>query len=216
MSLLDRTHRIKFNMRWNWQVDLEPGDPVRNMASDAGLLAALHTGEGMPTVRVYTWDRKAVSIGRLQSEEAVRRLYPDLPLVRRPTGGRAVVHGNDLTVTVALPLDCLPPERRSVSASHEVLVDPVKAALIAGGLAVCYGGCPIRSQRDVVNCFDLAASCDLIHSYTGEKLVGSAQRREENALLQQMSLSLVQVPDLSFFLSSLRESFQQAFPFHQF
>ena len=202
-------------MRWNWRVDAEPGDPAQNMAVDSDLLAALLAGDGRPTARVYTWDTKAVSIGRLQNEEAVRKLYPNLPLVRRPTGGRAVVHGEDLTITVALRLDCLPLECRSVLASHATLVDPVKAALLAGGLAVCYGGCPIRSQRDIVNCFDLAASCDLIDSHTGAKLVGSAQRREGNALLQQMSLSLALVADLPFFLSSLRGSLQQTFPAHQ-
>ena len=180
------------------------------MLTDTALLAALGDA-GIPTVRVYTWSKSAVSIGRLQKEEAVRRLYPELPLVRRPTGGRAVVHGDDLTVTVALPLDCLTPERHSVLASHELLVDPVKAALTACGLSVCYGGCPIRSQRDVVNCFDLAASCDLIDSHTGTKLVGSAQRREGHALLQQMSLSLALLPDRAAFLSHLRECFDQVF-----
>lgn len=185
------------------------------MSADAALLAALGSSGGMPTVRVYTWSKKAVSIGRLQSEEVVRRLYPDLPLVRRPTGGRAVVHGDDLTVTVALPLNCLPPECRSVQASHELLVDPVKAALTACGLTACYGGCPIRSQRDIVNCFDLAASCDLIDGHTGEKLVGSAQRRERNALLQQMSLSLALLHDRAAFLSHLRECFDQTFSAYQ-
>ena len=197
-------------MRWNWQVDAEPGEPEQNMVTDSALLAALGDG-GTPTVRVYTWDKKAVSIGRLQSEEAVRRLYPDLPLVRRPTGGQAVVHGGDLTIAVALPLGCLPPESRSVLASHELLVDPVKDALTACGLPVGYGGCPIRSQRDIVNCFDLAASCDLIDGHTGTKLVGSAQRREGNALLQQMSLSLALLPDCAAFLSHLRERFAQTF-----
>ncbi len=202
-------------MHWKWQVDAEPGEPEQNMAEDSALLAALGSSGGTPTVRVYTWSRKSVSIGRLQSEEAVRRLYPDLPLARRPTGGRAVVHGEDLTITVALPLDCLPPECRSVLASHELLVDPVKAALTACGLTVCYGGCPIRSQRDIVNCFDLAASCDLIDGHTGTKLVGSAQRREGNALLQQMSLSLALLPDRAAFLSYLRECFGRTFSAYQ-
>lgn len=198
-------------MHWNWLVDAEPGEPEQNMAADAGLLTAFGSGSGTPTVRVYTWDKKAVSIGRLQSEEAVRRLYPDVLLVRRPTGGRAVVHGGDLTITVALPLECLPPECRSILASHELLVDPIKTALAACGLTVCYGGCPIRSQRDIVNCFDLAASCDLIDGRTGAKLVGSAQRREGNALLQQMSLSLALLPDRAVFLSHLREYYDQTF-----
>ncbi len=198
-------------MRWNWQVDPEPGDPEQNMAVDAALLAALVGGDGIPTVRVYTWNKKAVSIGRLQNKDAVASLYPDLPLVRRPTGGRAVVHGDDLTITVALRLDCLPPECRSVLASHELLVDPVKAALTAGGLTVCYGGCPVRNQQGIVNCFDLAASCDLIDGHTGTKLVGSAQRREGNALLQQMSLSLALLSDCPSFISRLRECFDQTF-----
>lgn len=198
-------------MHWNWQVDAEPGEPEQNMMVDTDLLAALVAGDGMPTVRVYTWDRKAVSIGRLQNEEAVHKLYPNLPLVRRPTGGRAVIHGEDLTITVAVRLDCLPLECRSVLASHELLVDPVKDALTACGLIVCYGGCPIRSQRDIVNCFELAASCDLIDGHTGTKLVGSAQRREGNALLQQMSLSLALLSDRASFLSHLRERFGQTF-----
>ena len=198
-------------MRWNWQVDAEPGDPEQNMAVDSDLLAALVGGDGIPTVRVYTWNKKSVSIGRLQSEETVASFYPDLPLVRRPTGGRAVLHGEDLTITVALRLDCLPLECRSVLASHATLVDPVKAALIAGGLTACYGGCPVRSQRDIVNCFDLAASCDLIDGQTGTKLVGSAQRREGNALLQQMSLSLALLSDRPLFTSRLRECFDQTF-----
>ncbi len=197
-------------MRWNWQVDAEPGKPEQNMVTDSALLAALGDG-GTPTVRVYTWNKNAVSIGRLQSEEAVRRLHPDVPLVRRPTGGRAVVHGGDLTIAIALTLDCLPPESRSVLASHELLVNPVKDALTACGLPVGYGGCPIRSQRDIVNCFDLAAYCDLIDGHTGAKLVGSAQRREGNALLQQMSLSLTLLPDRAAFLSHLRERFAQTF-----
>jgi len=193
-------------MRWNWQVDAQPGDPEQNMAVDAALLAALCDGDaGLPTVRVYTWSRKAVSVGRLQNEASVRELYPDLPIVRRPTGGRAVLHGDDLTITVALRLECLPAEHRSVLASHQIIMSAVKTALEATGLSVCYGGCPIRSQKNVVNCFDLAASCDLIDRTTGTKLVGSAQRREGNALLQQMSLSLALLTDYAFFLARLRK-----------
>lgn len=122
-----------------------------------------------------------------------------------------MVHGDDLTVTVALPLNCLPPECRSVLDSHKLLVDPVKAALTACGHTVSYGGCPIRSQQGIVNCFDLAASCDLIDGQTGQKLVGSAQRRKANALLQQMSLSLALLPNRTAFLSHLRERYAETF-----
>ena len=185
------------------------------MTADALLLTALaESGSGtggMPAVRVYTWDKPAVSIGRLQNEAAVQALYPDLPVVRRPTGGRAVLHGDDLTISVAVQLDCFPPECRSVTASHQLLVDPVRVALALSGHDVCYGGCPIRSQKHIVNCFDLAASCDLIESHSGKKLVGSAQRRENNALLQQMSLSLALLANRAAFLWHLRKAFAETF-----
>jgi lipoate-protein ligase A len=199
-------------MHWNWQIETEPGDPEQNMTTDTALLAALAANSTeIPTVRVYTWDKHAVSIGRLQNEEAVRSLYPNLLLVRRPTGGRAVLHGDDLTISIALRLEWLPPNCRSVLATHQLLMDPVKAALEAAGREVCYGGCAITSQRDIVNCFDLAASCDLIDGHTGKKLVGSAQRREENALLQQISLNLSLLGEYETFLLHLQKEFNKIF-----
>ena len=199
-------------MRWNWQEEAAPGDPEQNMAADAALLSALANGsQSTPTVRVYTWNAPAVSIGRLQSEETIWMLYPGLPIVRRPTGGRAVLHGEDLTISVAVRLDWFPVEHRSVTDSHLLLVDPVRAALASTGLDVCYGGCPIRNQKNIVNCFDLAASCDLIESHTGKKLVGSAQRREERAVLQQMSVSLALLGNLGAFLWRLRKEYAETF-----
>ena len=70
------------------------------MATDAALLRELRDdAQALPIVRVYGWDRPCVSLGRLQDEQAVRAAFPDLPLVRRPTGGRAVRHGDDLTAS---------------------------------------------------------------------------------------------------------------------
>lgn len=199
-------------MEWHWQEDAEPGDPQQNMDMDAALLSALAEGRAdVPAVRVYTWSRNAVSLGRLQSEGPVRALYPDLPLVRRPTGGRAVLHGGDLTITAASRLAWLPPGCRSVTASHDFFVEPVRAALEAAGIAASYGGCPLGSQKNIVNCFDLAASCDLIDGLTGRKLVGSAQRREGDAVLQQMSLSLTLLTSLPLFLARLHDEFQKIF-----
>ena len=199
-------------MEWRWQEDAEPGNPQQNMDTDAALLSALADGRAdIPTVRVYTWSQSAVSLGRLQGEGPVQALYPDLPMVRRPTGGRAVLHGEDLTITAAACLGWLPPDCRSVTASHSFFVEPVRAALKAAGVGASYGGCPIGSQKAIINCFDLAASCDLIDCETGKKIVGSAQRREGDAVLQQMSLSLGLLPDRSLFLAWLHDEFQKVF-----
>ena len=181
------------------------------MAADAALLAELAEQPGPPAVRVYTWDRLSVSIGRLQHEAPVRALYPDLPLVRRPTGGRAVLHGGDLTVTVAVRLEHLPEDSRSVLSSHHLLMGNVLRALSALGLEACFGGCALGKQNGIINCFELSAACDLIDSRTGKKLVGSAQRRENAALLQQMSLPLGILSDRNLFLHCLHREFQQTF-----
>ena len=181
------------------------------MAADAALLAELTQRPGPPAVRVYTWDRSAVSIGRLQPDAPVRALYPDLPLVRRPTGGRAVLHGADLTIAVAVRLEHLPEDSRSVPASHHLIMGNVLRALSALGLESCFGGCALGSQRGIINCFELSAACDLIDSHTGKKLVGSAQRREDAALLQQMSLPLGLLSDRALFLRCLHGEFRQTF-----
>ncbi len=196
-------------MRW-LQADT-PGSPEENMAADAALLAEIARQAGPPAVRVYTWDRPSVSIGRLQSEAPVRALYPDLPLVRRPTGGRAVLHGDDLTISVAVRLESLPEASRSVLASHHLLMGGVLRALQALGLEACFGGCALGSQNGIVNCFELSAACDLIDSHSGKKLAGSAQRRDNAALLQQMSLPLGILSDRALFLRCLRGEFQQSF-----
>lgn len=181
------------------------------MAADAALLAGLAEQHGPPTVRVYTWDRPSVSLGRLQHEAPVRALYPHLPLVRRPTGGRAVLHGDDLTVSVAVRLENLPEDGRSVLASHHLIMGSVLRALLVLGLEACFGGCAIGSQNGIINCFELSAACDLIDSHTGKKLVGSAQRRENAALLQQMSLPLGILSNRTLFLRCLHSEFQQTF-----
>lgn len=194
-----------------WIAEEAPRDPEYNMAADAALLAELARQAGSPAVRVYTWNCPAVSIGRLQAEAPVRTFYPDLPLVRRPTGGRAVLHGDDLTVSVAVRLTDLPENSRSVLASHHLLMGCVLRALQALGLEACFGGCALGSQSGLINCFELSAACDLIDSRTGKKLVGSAQRREDAALLQQMSLPLGILSDRTLFLRCLHSEFEQTF-----
>lgn len=182
------------------------------MAADVALLAAISEGrQEMPIVHLYQWDRPSVSIGRLQREEPVRRLYPDLPCVRRPTGGRAVVHGQDLTVSVAARVGWLPGDSgRTVLSSYHLLMSGLVAALAEVGHEARFGAELACGVGGSINCFDSIAGCDLVDSSTGRKIVGSAQRREGDALLQQMSLPLSLVPDLAAFARSLRRGIGDA------
>ncbi len=194
-----------------WHEDAAPGTPAQNMATDLALMAAAQSGEAPgPAVRVYRWDRAAISIGRLQEEPPVRRLHPDLPCVRRPTGGRAVLHGADLTVSVATRLDWLPQGAGTVLASSRLILQGVLLALQCCGQEAVFGAEPSRAGRGAVDCFDVSALCDLVEAHTGRKLVGSAQRREGGALLQQMSLPDSSIPDSAAFVSALRRTMRAA------
>lgn len=195
-----------------WQADRQPGSPSHNMEADAALLEAIVNGRlFLPVIRIYQWDRPSVSIGRLQPEEPVQRLYPHLPIVRRPTGGRAVLHGEDLTITIATRTDWLPGDSgRTTLSSYRLLMAGLMAALKEAGHDVSVGTEKLRGNRGSIQCFDLAAGCDLVDAFSGRKLVGSAQRRDGNAILQQMSLPLSLLMDKTTFCRALQREFQQA------
>lgn len=195
-----------------WQEDSVPGSPQRNMDVDAALLSTIHEGrQGLPVVRLYQWDRPSVSIGRLQSEEPVRRLYPDLPCVRRPTGGRAVLHGKDLTISVAVRMDWLPGDSgKTVLSSYRLLMSGLVTALTYVGHEARLGTEYACGVGGSIHCFDVVSGCDLVDTHSGRKLVGSAQRREGGALLQQMSLPLSLLPDYVTFAQALRSGFGDA------
>ncbi len=177
------------------------------MAADLALLNAAQSPDARgPTVRVYRWDRPAVSIGRLQEEQSVLRLHPGLPCVRRPTGGRAVLHGDDLTLSVVTRLDWLPQDAGTVLASSQRVLRGVLLALQCCGQEAAFGSESSRTNRGAVDCFDLSAPCDLVNARTGRKLAGSAQRRESGVLLQQMSLADGSIPDRHAFVAALRRT----------
>lgn len=193
-----------------WLHEALPGSPWDNMALDAALLTALNEGSAAsPTVRIYQWDRLSVSYGRLQSEAAIQQRYPDIPRVRRPTGGRAVLHGKDLTITVATLAEWLPYQSgEGVMSSYRQILSGVAAALNRVGIPVTYGQqSESQSIKTIIDCFDLKAGCDLMDSRDGRKLLGSAQRREGKAILQQMSLPLTNLADLPEFVGVLKEAF---------
>lgn len=195
-----------------WQEEHAPGSPWHNMAADAALLSGVNEGlHSTPIIRIYQWDRPSVSIGRLQTEEPVRRLYPHLPCVRRPTGGRAVLHGEDLTITIAARTDWLPGDSgKTILSSYHLLMAGLVTALAEAGRLTRFGTENACGVGGSLHCFDLIAGCDLVDADSGRKLVGSAQRREGGALLQQMSLPLTLLPDKEAFAQSLKRGLGDA------
>ena len=95
--------------RWRLLLD-GPGDGPWNMAVDEALLRSAQRG-APPTLRFYSWDGAWLSLGFAQPLDAARRAAcraAGVGIVRRATGGRAVLHGSDLTYAVAAPVAALP------------------------------------------------------------------------------------------------------------
>ena len=191
---------------WRWRQTPGRGRPGGNMAADAALLREVRDdAQALPIVRVYTWDRPCVSLGRLQDEAAVRAAYPGLPLVRRPTGGRAVRHGDDLCVTVAVQQSDLPLDgAKGVAATYRLIAFALIDAFGLCGTPAAFGQAPGPGRVSAVGCFAAAARCDVVDGRTGRKLAGCAQRREGEALLQQMSIPLADLSGPAAFLVALR------------
>lgn len=194
LALLDRMTREP------WQVLRSgPATGPENMARDEALLAAAAEPEALPTLRFYTWSPPAVSLGHFQPADAIDLEYArhrGWDVVRRATGGRAVLHQHELTYSVTLPAGVV--DGAGVRTSYTVLVGALNAGLdrllrekIGPGREAA-PSCDARTNR-AANCFALASECDTV--VPDGKLVGSAQVRRGGALLQHGSILLDAEPE---------------------
>lgn len=175
----------------------EPADACTNMAADE-LLAAEADRRGCLVVRLYGWTPAGVSLGAFQEIAAARGRsdVAGLPLVRRPSGGGAIVHGTDLTYAAALP------RAHAWGTAAQSLYDAFHAALVAElhdrGVAARQHRRSGPDDRDAAFlCFDRRAEGDVVVAPAGSspaaadpKILGSAQRRLAGVVLQHGSLLL--------------------------
>lgn len=172
-------------MRWRLLLS-PPLDGATNMAVDEALLArAARSGEAV--CRVYTWTRPTLSFGRHQQARghydagAARRAGVDV--VRRPTGGRAVLHHRELTYSVTAPVTGGERLRESYARVNRLLLDALRHLGADVHLATPAGRAPVPSAAP---CFETPTAGELVLG--GRKLVGSAQWRDEGAFLQHGSI----------------------------
>jgi lipoate-protein ligase A len=169
-----------------------PADGAWNMAVDEAIARAVGEERVPPTLRFYRWDRPHMSLGYLQPAvggvdlAACRRL--DIPIIRRPTGGRAVLHAQELTYSVAIPLDGSwreVPVAQAFSRLCQGLIAGLRHLGLAADLAK--PACGGRGGRTGACFLSRGLPAVLV---AGRKLIGSAQRRYERSLLQHGSLLL--------------------------
>lgn len=158
-------------------------DGFRQMSIDQALLDSAG-GEGFPpTLRFYRFEPPSLTLGRFQplahiDLEACRRRGIDV--VRRPTGGKAILHQDDFTYSVVLPHTAGLPE--SVEESYAVICRGIIEALSLLGVDAALVPRTAYSLDSVHACFSSPAAADL--QVGGRKLCGSAQTRKAGAVLQ--------------------------------
>jgi lipoate-protein ligase A len=163
-----------------------------NMAVDEAMLEHIGRGEARPTLRLYGWAPPCLSLGHAQpyGDVDVERLRArGWELVRRPTGGRAILHADELTYSVTAPLE-EPVVAGSVLESYNRLAAALLSAVRTLGVAAEIER-TASGADDPSNpvCFEVPSSNEI--TANGKKLIGSAQARRKEGVLQHGSLPLI-------------------------
>ena len=177
------------------------GDGALNMITDRAILMSCNEGRVPATLRLYGWQRPTLSIGYSQEISQYIDLEScernNIPVVRRFTGGRALLHQYEMTYSVIAPIPH-PDFPGNLRGSFEKISKAILESLRIGGIK----GATVaekNSIRDVSGrspaCFSMANHCEI--TVRGKKLVGSAQRRLRSAFLQHGSVILDMDPKLT-------------------
>lgn len=179
--------------RLRWLID-PPADGPTNMARDEAILQSVGLGVSPPTLRFYRWSPPTISLGYFQRYADYAALPPpagDLAVVRRQTGGGAILHDLELTYALVLSLDHPWLNHAGSIALYEHVHSAFATILSDYGVPVTRpdsqapAGC---SHGGPFFCFSAHSRFDLL--VDGRKLMGSAQRRTATAVLQHGSLIL--------------------------
>ena len=160
------------------------------MALDAAILEAVEKGAVLPTLRLYDWSPPCLSLGYSQPFHDVdhdRLQAHGWDVVRRPTGGRAILHADELTYAVIGPKTD-PRLEGGLMNSYQRISQALSQALIQLGLPVQIhsGKNPLAHNQPV--CFENPSDFEI--TVEGKKIIGSAQARKKTAILQHGSLPL--------------------------
>lgn len=175
-----------------WRCLITPaGRGAWNMAVDEAILEAIGNGSSPPTLRLYAWDPACLSLGHAQPVADVDRVLlkgHGWDVVRRATGGRAILHTDELTYSVTGSA-----EEPMLSGGVLESYNRIAQALL---LAVKTLGLPVEMKTEKRNdpgtpnpvCFEVPSSYEI--TVDGKKLIGSAQARKKGGVLQHGSLPL--------------------------
>ncbi|MFC7783371.1 MULTISPECIES: biotin/lipoate A/B protein ligase family protein [unclassified Rossellomorea] len=197
--------------------------PSYNMALDEALLDWHSEGKIPPTIRFYGWDPATLSIGYFQKVEKEINLEAvkehGLGFVRRPTGGRGVLHEHELTYSVIVSEDH-PEMPKTVTEAYRVISEGILKGFQGLGLEAYFAVPKTAEEREGLKnprsavCFDAPSWYELV--VEGRKVAGSAQTRQKGVILQHGSILLDLDEDKLFSLFNypsdrVKERMQRAF-----
>jgi lipoate-protein ligase A len=174
----------------SWRlIDSGPCDAPYNMALDEAIAAAVRNGHSPPTLRFYGWCQPSVSLGAFQKITDIDTGYcaaNDVQVVRRPTGGRGILHGEELTYSFSAKNEGL---------FSQGLLDAYRKISAAFSLGLQRLGLSVKmeNRRGRRSNLERSPLCFQSTSYgeitiNGKKLIGSAQKRWGDGFLQQGSM----------------------------
>lgn len=181
---------------WNF-INSEKCSPAYNMALDEALLEWHSKGVISPTIRFYGWNPATLSIGYFQKVEKeinmdmVKKHH--LGFVRRPTGGRGVLHEHELTYSVVVS-EKHPKMPSGVTEAYRVISEGILEGFKNLGLNAYFAIPRTAEEREHLKrprsavCFDAPSWYELV--VEGRKVAGSAQTRQKGVILQHGSIIL--------------------------
>lgn len=169
----------------------EPASGAWNMAADEYLLRAARQGKFPATLRFFSWVVPTLSLGYTQSikefdTQKIKDLHWDL--VRRPTGGRAILHVDEVTYSITAPLSS-PIASGSILESYRRISNAFVCSLNTLGITAMNNKqyeLPAGSSQNGAVCFEIPSNFEI--TVNGKKLIGSAQARKSDAMLQHGAL----------------------------
>lgn len=162
-----------------------------NMQRDVELLE-LASNFDVAFCRFYTWDGIWVSLGKFQNPNVDLKQPANTRFVMRPTGGKAVLHGHDLTISIAMPLKLLAENSRNVKSIYRSLIKPIVKGLTSCGIQADLAENTVfaKTKSTVSDCFKHISVNDVVGIKTGNKIVGCALKITKTAALAQCSIPI--------------------------
>ncbi|MFN3410642.1 MAG: biotin/lipoate A/B protein ligase family protein [Exilispira sp.] len=167
----------------------QENDPYFNMAADEAISFNVGNNLSLPTLRFYRWNPATLSLGYFQKfEKEINYEFcqnNNIGIVRRITGGRAVLHDDEITYSISIPSNNILFEKNLID-SYKLISEALFEGLLLLGLKPEFNYKKLPAEHSSAACFDSPSLYEI--TINNKKIIGSAQKRFQNSFLQHGSI----------------------------